>query len=70
MGLNTGLRILCWSILLVAMAYKGGLRSQKENIVFKAKMYAISSDTVQLQLIKLHPFKLEIFKSIYCVPGN
>ena len=36
----------------------------------KAKMYAISSDTNQLQFIKLHHFKLEIFKSIYWVPGN
>ena len=30
----------------------------------KAKMYAISSDTYQLQLIKLHDFKLERFKSL------
>ena len=30
----------------------------------KAKMYAISSDTYQLQLIKLYHFKLERFKSI------
>ena len=30
----------------------------------KAIVYAISSDTHQLQLIKLHHFKLEIFKSI------
>ena len=30
----------------------------------KAKTYAISSDTHQLQLIKLHHFKLERFKSI------
>ena len=30
----------------------------------KAKMYAISSDTHQLRLIKLHHFKLERFKSI------
>ena len=30
----------------------------------KANIYAISSDTHQLQLIKLHHFKLEIFKSI------
>ena len=30
----------------------------------KAKMLAISSDTHQLQLIKLHHFKLERFKSI------
>ena len=30
----------------------------------KAKLYAISSDTHQLQLIKLRHFKLEIFKSI------
>ena len=32
--------------------------------VFKSKMYAISSDTHQLQLIKLYDFKLERFKSI------
>ena len=31
---------------------------------FKAKMSEISSDTHQLQLIKLHHFKLERFKSI------
>ena len=30
----------------------------------KAKLWEISSDTHQLQLIKLHHFKLEIFKSI------
>ena len=30
----------------------------------KAKMLEISSDTHQLQLIKLHHFKLERFKSI------
>ena len=30
----------------------------------KAKIYAISSDTHQLQLIKRHHFKLERFKSI------
>ena len=30
----------------------------------KAKLYAIPSDTHQLHLIKLHHFKLEIFKSI------
>ena len=30
----------------------------------KAKLWAISSDTHQLQLIKLHNFKLERFKSI------
>ena len=30
----------------------------------KAKRWAISSDTDQLQLIKLHNFKLERFKSI------
>ena len=32
--------------------------------IVKAKMQAISSDTHQLQLFKLHHFKLEIFKSI------
>ncbi len=38
----------------------------KANIIndIKAKMYAISSDTHQLQLIKLHHLKLERFKSI------
>ena len=33
--------------------------------LFKAKILEISSDTHQLQLIKLHHFKLEIFKSIW-----
>ena len=33
-------------------------------LVFKAKIEEISSDTHQLQLIKLHHFKLERFKSI------
>ena len=33
-------------------------------VLVKAKMDAISSDTHQLQLIKLHHFKLERFKSI------
>ena len=32
--------------------------------MFKAKLYAIYSDTQQLQLIKLHHFKLDRFKSI------
>ena len=32
--------------------------------IIKAKMKKISSDTHQLQLFKLHHFKLEIFKSI------
>ena len=32
--------------------------------LIKAKMYAISNDTHQLQCIKLHHFKLERFKSI------
>ena len=32
--------------------------------VVKAKLWEISSDTHQLQLIKLHHFKLERFKSI------
>ena len=32
--------------------------------IIKATLYAISSDTHQLQLIKLHHFKLERFKSI------
>ena len=40
----------------------------KHNI--KAKLQAISSDTHQLQLIKLHHFKLDRFKSIQRVPGN
>ena len=31
---------------------------------FKAKLYWISSDTHQLQLIKLHQLKIERFKSI------
>ena len=38
-----------------------------DNFVFriiKAKLWEISSDTHQLQLIKLHHFKLERFKSI------
>ena len=33
-------------------------------ISLKAKIYAISSDTHQLQFIKLHHFKQEIFLSI------
>ena len=33
-------------------------------IVIKAKISKISSDTHPLKLIKLHHFKLEIFKSI------
>ena len=33
-------------------------------VYFKAKLWEISSDTHQLQLIKLHHFKLERFKSI------
>ena len=37
--------------------------SLKFNL-FKAKLYWISSDTHQLQLIKLHDLKLERFKSI------
>ena len=40
------------------------------TLFFKAKIWAISSDTHQLQLIKLHHFKLERFKSIKFVPGN
>ena len=32
--------------------------------ILKAKIYTISSDTHELQLIKLHHFKLERFKSI------
>ena len=39
-------------------------------LLLKAKIYAISSDTHQLQLIELHHFKLDIFKSIKRVPGN
>ena len=31
------------------------------NVVLKEKMYAISSDTHQLQFIKLHHFKQERF---------
>ena len=34
------------------------------HMIFKAKIYTISSHTHQLQFIKLHHFKLEIFKSI------
>ena len=40
------------------------------SMYFKANIYAISSDTHQLQFIKLHHFKLERFKSIYWVPWN
>ena len=35
-----------------------------EHAILKAKLLAISSDRHQLQLIKRHHFKLEIFKSI------
>ena len=38
-----------------------GLSYKAENV--KAKIAEISSDTHQLQFIKLHDFKLEIFKS-------
>ena len=37
---------------------------EKMFSIVKANIYAISSDTNQLQFIKLHHFKLEIFKSI------
>ena len=35
-----------------------------EFVFVKAKIWAISSDTHQLQFIKLHHLKLEIFKLI------
>ena len=41
-----------------------GEDSEMDVQCLKAKMNAISSDTHQLQFIKLHHFKLEIFKSI------
>ena len=34
------------------------------SLMVKASIWAISSDTHKLQFIKLHHFKLEIFKSI------
>ena len=34
------------------------------NLYVKAKIKEISSDTYQLECIKLHHFKLEAFKSI------
>ena len=36
----------------------------EEICLVKAKIYAISSDTHQLEFIKLHHFKLEILNSI------
>ena len=49
------------------MKTQSGKQDHSENVglpVLKAKMYAISRDTHQLQLIKLHHFQLERFKSI------
>ena len=44
------LHVLCTNIII--------------NVCIKAKLWEISSDAHQLQLIKLHHFKLEKFKSI------
>ena len=37
------------------------IRTVSMNVFVKAKLYAISSDTHQLQFIKLHHFKQDIF---------
>ena len=48
-----------WGGAIPASAYKQGI-----GVAFKAKISEISSDTHQLQLIKLYHFKLERFKTI------
>ena len=62
-----GCQAMLASVLSFTLKLAQPVLLHKQSIMgrhVKAKMYTISSDTPQLQFIKLHHFKLEIFRSI------